>query len=365
VKFLHLADFHLDSALGALPPEKAAIRRREMRETVSDAFILAQEENADMIFISGDLFDGDNTFFDTVRFLMDTMGKVPAHIFISPGNHDFISPSSPYFSCPVPKNVTIFKRNAIERAGVFGNVAVYGAAFCARWQDAPLIKGFSRDSADKTSVLVMHADDVSPSSRYNPVSPEDMERSAFTYAALGHNHEFSGKLSAGSSVYAHPGCIEGRGFDETGAKGAIVGEISEGCVDIAFRPLCRRRYEVKELDISDVETADGLFDRLRALSSERDILRIVLSGERGVDIDVTALQSALSENFFHLSLIDRSRRREDIFSRAGEQSLRGLFLKELKRKLDRASSDEERSKILLAARYGLCAMDGENAPDRI
>ena len=32
LKFIHAADFHLDSAFGALPPQQAASRRRESRE---------------------------------------------------------------------------------------------------------------------------------------------------------------------------------------------------------------------------------------------------------------------------------------------------------------------------------------------
>ena len=32
IRFLHGADFHLDSAFGALPPGQAAARRRESRE---------------------------------------------------------------------------------------------------------------------------------------------------------------------------------------------------------------------------------------------------------------------------------------------------------------------------------------------
>ena len=31
IRFLHGADFHLDSAFGALPPGQAAARRRESR----------------------------------------------------------------------------------------------------------------------------------------------------------------------------------------------------------------------------------------------------------------------------------------------------------------------------------------------
>ena len=34
LKFIHAADFHLDSAFGALPARQAAARRRECRETL-------------------------------------------------------------------------------------------------------------------------------------------------------------------------------------------------------------------------------------------------------------------------------------------------------------------------------------------
>ena len=44
IRFLHGADFHLDSAFGALPPGQAAARRRESREL---ALRLADEAAAE------------------------------------------------------------------------------------------------------------------------------------------------------------------------------------------------------------------------------------------------------------------------------------------------------------------------------
>ena len=48
---------------------------------------------------------------------------------------------------------------------------------------------------------------------------------------------------------------------------------------------------------------------------------------------------------------------EDVWARAEEDSLRGLFLRELRRRLSEASSEEERHTIQQAARYGLAALD--------
>ena len=47
----------------------------------------------------------------------------------------------------------------------------------------------------------------------------------------------------------------------------------------------------------------------------------------------------------------------DLWSRAGEDSLRGIFLQELKDRYDAAQEEPEKKKIAMAARFGLAAMD--------
>ena len=48
---------------------------------------------------------------------------------------------------------------------------------------------------------------------------------------------------------------------------------------------------------------------------------------------------------------------EDVWRRAGEDSLRGLFLRTLREKLDHAADEAERETITRAARFGLAALD--------
>ena len=91
----------------------------------------------------------------------------------------------------------------------------------------------------------------------------------------------------------------------------------------------------------------------------RDIYRIIFTGEtdeRGLDLK--SIEEQFAPDFFHLELRDETRIGEDVWARAQEDSLRGLFLRELRTKFDDASSDDERAKISLAARFGLAALDG-------
>ena len=57
-KIIHGADFHLDSAFAGLPPEKARQRRRESRQLLDALAELVRRERADLVLLSGDLFDG-------------------------------------------------------------------------------------------------------------------------------------------------------------------------------------------------------------------------------------------------------------------------------------------------------------------
>ncbi len=48
---------------------------------------------------------------------------------------------------------------------------------------------------------------------------------------------------------------------------------------------------------------------------------------------------------------------EDIWQRAQEDSLRGLFLRELRRRWKESNTEEEREQVTRAARFGLAALD--------
>ena len=48
---------------------------------------------------------------------------------------------------------------------------------------------------------------------------------------------------------------------------------------------------------------------------------------------------------------------EDVWARAGEDSLRGLFLRELRAKWDSAADEAEREAVVQAVRFGLAALD--------
>ena len=132
VKILHAADFHLDSAFGALTNTQARERRGEMRELLGRIAQKANEEHADIVILAGDLFDGAALYRETAEALAEALSEIRGRVFISPGNHDPYGPGSGYDTVEWPENVTIFKYGMIESVELTElNCVVYGAAFKA------------------------------------------------------------------------------------------------------------------------------------------------------------------------------------------------------------------------------------------
>ena len=57
LRFIHAADFHLDSTFAALTPRQAAARRRESRELPVRLANYVNQNNIDLVLLAGDLFD--------------------------------------------------------------------------------------------------------------------------------------------------------------------------------------------------------------------------------------------------------------------------------------------------------------------
>ena len=357
IKLLHAADLHLDSAFEALPGTLAAQRRREQRQLLRSLPALAKAQGAQLILLPGDLLDTDSPYGETVRMLSDAFSETDVHVFISPGNHDYYTANAPYARLRFPDNVHIFTHAHLEPVLIPElSVRVWGAAFEDRHCPA-LLRGFALDRADDLiEILCVHGEVGNPGSPYNPMSEAELDASGFDYAALGHVHAYSGLRRAGNTFYAWPGCAEGRGFDETGEKGVLLATVSRGHVEAEFVPLGGRRYESISVDVTGRDALAAVRTELPPGAAQH-IFRITLTGECDRAPNLTQLRAALEGHVFAMQLRDETRLKRDVWALAGEDTLRGLFLKSLRAEYDAADSDAAREQITMAARWGLAALD--------
>ena len=354
IRILHAADLHLDSPFEGLPAEKTAVRRREQRELLRTLPRLRSESGAQLVLLAGDIFDRGVAFAETEEALASAIAECAVPVVISPGNHDYYALGGRWDRMRLPENAYIFKRAELDFIDLPElDARVYGAAFTDRYCP-PLLRGFHAPREEGIlNIMCVHGEVGVQASRYNAIYEADIGESGMDYVALGHIHAYSGARTAGRVPYAWPGCPEGRGFDECGEKGVLLVDIdAPGKVRARFLPTAARRYERLSVGAGEL---DGF--RLPA-GSERNIYELTVTGETDSAPDLAALRRALEGQCFALRLRDATRIRRDVWERAGEDSLRGVFLRMLREKYDSARTDAEREEITRAARWGLAAIDG-------
>jgi len=357
LKFIHAADFHLDSAFGALEPRQAAARRAELRETVVRLADYVNKSGIRLVLLAGDLFDSGSVFAETGEQLAAALGRMQARVFIAPGNHDWYGPGTLWETVKWPENVFVFRENRLTEAEAEG-VVIHGAAFTGSGQAEGFLTGFTAPEDGRVHIGLLHGEIDPAEARYDPIRREEIAASGLAYLALGHIHKRMEPVTYGRTLCAWPGCIEGRGFDEAGEKGFYEGTVAEdGSVSVAFVPFAWRRYERLEADVTGQDPRRAVEAALPE-DSARNLYRITLTGETGEGgVDAEMLRETLAHRCYTLEIRDRTRMAEDIWQRAEEDSLRGLFLRQLREQWKNAETEEERERVTKAVRFGLAALD--------
>ena len=346
LKILHSADWHLDSPFASLSPEQRTMLRQAQLELPGKISELCRREHCDLMLLAGDLFDGPWTR-DSVDALQQALADCGVPVFISPGNHDYVGPDSPWVRETWPENVYIFRGELESVAVPELQCRVYGAGFTS--MDSPsLLENFQAEGSERWCVAVLHGDPAVTTSPCNPVTAAQVRGSGLDYLALGHIHR-AGAFRAGSTLCGWPGCPMGRGWDETGEKGVYLVNIEE-TAEISRIPLNLPCFYQQEVDVGE--------DPLEALEAvlpgagSRDFYRITLTGRGNPNLE--RLYAAL-RRFPNLELRDRTRAPMDLWADVGEDSLRGRYFRILQQA---AENPETREQALLAAEISRMLLEG-------
>ena len=345
LKILHSADWHLDSPFRSFSPTQRAYLKAEQGKVPFKVAEICRREECDLMLLSGDLFDGtcSKNTVEAVKAALESCG-VP--IFISPGNHDFCAPHSPWLTETWPENVHVFTGGMTSVVIPELDCRVYGAGYQS--MDCPgLLEHFRAEGRETYCLCVLHGDPVQLQSPYCPVTAAQVRDSGLDYLALGHIHK-GGSFRSGSTYCAWPGSPMGRGMDETGEKGVLVAEIGHG-VSTRFVPLDTPRFYDMTVD-SGEDALAALADRLPAVGN-LDFYRITLTGSGEGE------PGELLGKFPYMTLRDCRDFAGDLWASAGEDTLEGVFFSLLRERLENA--DEETAKqIRLAAKISRKLLEG-------
>lgn len=360
LKILHAGDFHLDTPFRSLPPREAQRRRQEQRRALDALRDLAVAQEVDLALLAGDLFDAQTIYPETVETLATALGAFPCPVCIAPGNHDPFTDRSPYATYPWPDNVHIFRSEAVA-ALPFPELGarVYGYAFTSSAREDDPLADFHALQDGLLNLGVFHAQ-VGKDGSYAPIDPASLARSGLAYAALGHVHQVMPPDPAAPTPWAYCGCLMGRGFDELGDKGAVIVTLDDGKVDWKLAPLSQSRYLLLDVDVTGRDPQAALLDALGHDHLE-DYCRVTLRGETAV-LDPDLLTRAAEGRCRTLTLRDETVVPLDVWARLEEETLTGLFLREMRQRLAAEPDPDGKRRLQLALRYGLAALEGREAP---
>lgn len=388
MRFIQLADVHLDSHISrslGLPDDRRSALRQDIRTAFARALELALEARVDLALIPGDLFDYETADSDTARWLIEQFRAVgPLPVFITPGNHDSLRPSSPYFAPPGdsawPDNVRIFTTPRFESVTLDDiGCSVTGIAHAHRGvTDRALSAPIARPGT-AIDILLFHGsrDGYRPSEKETviPFSDSELLAQRFTYAAMGHYHSY-GEIrdERGEIRGTYSGCLQGRGLDETGEKHVLIGEIDDhGRVSLErVEAACRRIVDVR-VDVTGLKDTGAVARAAqdaagRAGVRQCDVACVRLAGTTspGLELDVPALESCLG--CFH-ARIDASGTQPDydleaIRSDSTSASVRSAFVNRMTEMEASAADENERRRLRDAVYYGLYALDGRRLEPR-
>jgi DNA repair protein SbcD/Mre11 len=372
VRFIHTADIHLDTSLSSAGfPSRLGSRKREaIRGTFRRILEETRTRAVDFVLIAGDLFEHERVTPDTVEFLKQQFANLsPTPIFITPGNHDPYIHGSPYLEESWPGNVTVFKDEVfrfIELPQL--GVRIAGFGFNRTHLDRHIFLELPALDASLFNVVIAHGSDIdripTGKSRHGPFVIEEIAGKNVQYCALGHyhqQHQVQNPIDLTQCWYS--GIPEGRGWDEEGKCGYLLGEIAEDGVHVEPYACNLHSLQTIEIDCTNYasreQVLDAILQQKGSVFDASTILRIRLCGtpDPKLDLLVPEMEERLAGEVLHITWEDRTDPAIDFEAMAKERTLRGRVVRTLNSRISAASGEE---KIMLehARLYGVQALLG-------
>lgn len=187
MKFIHIADVHLDARFDNVGPF-GDTRRVDQLKAIKEIVDYAKNNNVSYIFIAGDFYEHKYIRESTINTVIKYFEEIPkVKIYITPGNHDPYLKNSVYANYKFPDNVHIFKEfEVIEEE----DVNIYGFGFTDFTCEPFNISGIRLKDNGKKNILVIHGDIYGSRDdlKYNSMNLREIEEKRFDYVALGHKH---------------------------------------------------------------------------------------------------------------------------------------------------------------------------------
>lgn len=283
MKFIHTADIHWGMSPDNDKPWSRE-RCQAIKDTFSEIIRQARMQDADFLFISGDLFHRQPLLRDLkeLNYLFSTIPGI--RVVLIAGNHDRIRSNSAILSFTWCPNVTWLMEE--DMTSVYFedcNTEVHGFSYHTAEITESRLNEVAAPQDSRIHILLAHGGDAA----HLPLDRQQLSASGFAYTALGHIHK---PEIAADRTWAYPGSPEPLDKTETGRHGIIAGEISPSThrvTSLEFIPLAQASYIPLIVNVTPATTNGELAARITTEIQNRgmeNIYRFRIRGMRDPDI---------------------------------------------------------------------------------
>ena len=358
MRIIHCADLHLDSKMESnLNKDQANTRRMELIETYERMVEYAVLNDVRAILISGDLFDKTHIRKEVKKRVLEQINTHPEiEFYYLKGNHDkcdFIEEGID----EIPSNFHMFTDEGWTSYEL-EDVVITGMEINAS-NVSTMAQRLVLNSA-ATNIVMLHGQqsDYEGKDGAEIINTSALKGKFIDYLALGHVHKYIYEQLDERGVYCYPGCLEGRGFDETGDKGFVFMEIEDGKITSEFIPFAYRRLHEIEVKVTADMDINAVVTRAKNKLSDvdpQDMVKFILTGERELDdeLDIIRFVRTFENKFFFVKCYDRTKTLVDYDSFKYDKSLKGEFVRLVQ---SQDMDEDEKAKII---EIGIRAIMGE------
>ena len=363
MKIIHCADLHLDSEMRAnLNSEKAKIRRSELLNQFKEMVNFAVLNGIEAILIAGDMFDVKKISATTKNTVLDSIKSNPGlSFYYLKGNHDnnnFLDGDE-----DLPDNLYMFDTEWQYYDLADGKIVVAGVELSPENVNSSNIK-LNLDNG-RFNIVMLHGQESNgvAKDKAEVINLNAFKNKGIDYMALGHIHSYRKAKLDERGVYCYPGCLEGRGFDETGEHGFVLLDIDEDSrrYSSEFIPFAKRRIHELHVDITDLMTSAEIIKAAENIVTEKavkadDLVKFVLEGEIDLDCEknISYFTDTFADRFFFVKTYDESQIKVNYEDYRLDESLKGEFVRNVMDDSDIAEGDKAR-----IIKLGLKALSSE------
>lgn len=266
MKFLHVADLHLDSPLRTQAARDSAMGdslRAASRQVLARLVDAAVAEGVDAVLFAGDTFDNGVADVSSRAALATEIARlaragIPAVLI--QGNHDALLDLDRYG--PVSEALTVLTAEAPTVR--IGEASIHGIGFTTAHMAESLLPRYPLPEAGRWNIGLMHTslDGAAGHDPYAPCALADLMAHGYNYWALGHIHKRA-VYDNGGALAVMPGIPQGRSIREVDGGSATLVEIDLNGVRARALPLEILRFARVPVDFAGVTDQSGRDARLR------------------------------------------------------------------------------------------------------